>query len=63
MHWRFGHEKIQTLKCMKNKQTNKQYKRILEQQVRLSEGSPAVRLSCYLSLKLTIRNSPQNLSF
>ena len=46
-----------------NKQTNKQYKRILEQQVRLSEGSPAVCLSCYLSLKLTIRNSPQNLSF
>ena len=50
-------------KQTKNKtQTNKQYKRILEQQVRLSEGS-AVCLSCYLSLKLTIRNSPQNLSF
>ena len=48
MHWRFGQEKIQTLKCMKkaNKQTNKQYKRILEQQVRLSEGSPA---TCHLN--------------
>ena len=51
-------------KQTKNKtQTNKQYKRILEQQVRLSEGSPSVCLSCYLSLNLTIRNSPQTLSF
>ena len=48
MHWRFNWTRKNTdtemyEKQTKNKtQTNKQYKRILERQVRVSEGSPAV---------------------